>query len=232
MTMTVAETATLAHGYTMAEIDRLSDVAVAMAGRMYRGTMLDATDRKEAAWFGIVDMLYSATSYPDGYTLIQAGTAAIRTETNQAFRHGGVDKNSGADAANFAKYWLPVTRPSGDFTDGIVERMALPPVLGVLTAPEYEAIAALATYGSQKAGAEALGIQAGAFSGRIQRARRRIVEVWLEHETPANTARRSTSDEQCAYGHDRAEHGYKDPKKGWWRCRVCVRNGQRRHRAR
>lgn len=226
-----SETATLVHGYTMAEVDRLADVACAMSARVNRGTMLDREDRKDAAWHAIVELLYSCAEYPDGYTLIKAGSAAVNRETNDAYRHLGITRHH-EDAAKFTKYWLPVITPAADFAEHLVERLALPQVLGELTPLEYETLITLAAHGNQVDAAAALGIKPAAFSQRIQSARRRIVRVWLEHETPVGAGpRRSTSAQECSAGHSREQHGYKNSK-GWWRCRVCVRNDQRRHRSR
>lgn len=126
----------------------------------------------------------------------------------------------------FLQYWLPITAPMSDFTDRIVEREALPQVLSKLTPREYEAIATLAAYGSQKAAAEALGLTSRAFGMRLWNARMRLWRFWFEHETPPPRSR--TSATTCRYGHLKAEHGFID-NHGTVAYRRCARLGTNKH---
>lgn len=219
---TVAETATLAHGYTMAEIDALSF----KAARRSRSTVMAFEERQEVAWMAIVEMLYSGTERPTRFTLANCGSDAVDAESRRVLHaHGiragepGVGEHD--QRPRFQQYWLPITTPTSDFTERIVEREALPQVLAKLTPTEYETIVTLAVHGSQKAAAEALGLNPNAYTQRLWRARGRLWCLWFEHETPPPKTRASAT--TCRYGHSKADYGFTDAR-GSLHCRRCTRN--------
>ncbi len=223
----VAETATLVHGFTMADLDRIARAASRL--RHYIRSV-DENDRYECAWHAAAERLYSSVEPPRYMDLVLAGLTAIQKEVGAHLRHHGIDRNTWEPAPRFTLYWdaSTVDRPGRwpeDFTDHVTERMALPQVLGLLTAMEYEAVSALAAHGSQVAAASAVGVSPHVFQQRIGRARRRIAEAWLAPDQPRQ--RRANA---CLSGHDRAEHGFMD-EHGRWVCRTCKRNSHRRRRA-
>lgn len=223
----VAETATLAHGFTMADVEALTRTA---SWGSTRGRMLDASDRWDYAWHAIVEHLYTTEQRPTNVELVRVGMNALQAVVAENLHHHGSNLHTFEVGPQFGKYWLPVAGTGEDFTDRLIERMALPQVLGQLTAGEYEAIAALAVHGSQPAAADALGITISAMSMRLRTARQRILTVWLEGETPPRV-RKADLEKVCRNGHDRATHSDKD-EQGNWRCRRCQRNGARRRSAR
>lgn len=223
----VAETATLAHGYTMAQVENFTRIVVKSCRIGY---ILDEVDRWDHAWFGIVEKLYGDSSAPTRNDLINAGYTAIERATATEFRHHGRSGGVGTEGHGFRKYWLPVTGGNEDFTDRIAERLALPQVLAELTDREYQIIAAHAAHGSPAAAAAALGMSGSAYRTKLSQARKRLQALWFEHETPRAYGSHGSSD-QCRYGHSRTEHSYRKPN-GKQQCRLCGRNAERRRMAR
>lgn len=221
---TVAQIATLAHGYTMADVDDIARWALNVS---WRTQNLSWSDRYDAAWFGIAERLYRAGSpRPTRRDLLDAGLQALSATLDAEYRHHGIAKRSGQTAPHFAKYWLAVGG-SDDFTDRIVERLALPQVLAELTDLDYETFAALAAHGSNQAAAAALGIKAQAFNARVSRARRRFAETWLDHETPPAPPDLTKT---CKAGHPRDDtNGYSTGRQ--WVCRTCARASDRKRKA-
>lgn len=229
MTATVGEIATLAHGYTMGHIDRLSFDAA----RRSRSTVIDFRDKQETAWHAIVEMLYDTTERPTHFTLLNHASDAVDRECRQVLRSRGIRAGEPGvgeydHKPKFLQYWLPVTGPMTDFTDRIVERDALPQVLGKLSPLEYEAIATLAAHGSQKDAAEALGITLGAFGLRLWQAREKVWRHWFEHETPPPKTRQSK--DTCRYGHPKSQYAFVQTN-GSFGCTICRRNRARRSAA-
>lgn len=242
----VAQIATLAYGYSMADIDRIANAA-ARRHRSTRRSFTDRDDHPNIAWDAIVDRLYSwpytATS-PVFFDLFTAALDALRRAEQAQTHHYGIPV-AGEEAAHFTKYWSSVggwskttrrrkstwVEGAGDFTDHICEALALPRALAVLSADEYDAIATLAAFNnSNAAAAQALGWKYGTFTTRTDAARKAIKEVWFEGETPVRKSL-ANKDLECKAGHSRAEHGFREVN-GQWRCRVCTKLKVRRARAR
>ncbi|MCM0618780.1 hypothetical protein [Nocardioides bruguierae] len=227
----VAATATLVHDYTMDDVER---IAWSAAHRL-RAPVLTLEDGHEAAWHGVVEHLYGSEDCPHFHDLMNSAVAAVAAEIRAHHQNHGVNADTGEVRPAFHKYWLPVMVPFADFTDTLVERMALPQVLGLLTDTEYEAIAALAAHGSGRAAAAALGINDKAFYERVRKARAKAVAAWFDAEAPApRSTVRADGEVQCRAGHARSEHGYLtgsgDAQR--WRCRACVNAAERRRWAR
>jgi hypothetical protein len=237
----LAETATLAHGFTMAEIERIArSAAYIKASRN-----LDDSDAYEAAWYGVVERLYANPERPEKQELIWAGIRAIEYVVYSDMSTHGVTRTHYEAAPNFLRYWgVPQTQPEHqsvhlpirgfvDFTDGVVERMALPQVLGLLTAVEYEAVATLAAHSSVTAAARALNVNRNALAARLDSARRRILAVWLAPETPV-TRPRAGDEARCTNGHLREGNTvtYTYATQTIRRCRLCARSSSRRTNAR
>lgn len=130
-----------------------------------------------------------------------------------------------------------------DWTDAIVERMALPRALATLTPNQYEALVTVAAFmrhadeqyadGGGTALAQAatfMGLNYVAVKKRVHAARKRIMAVWFESETPPGETKKEQGG-KCRFGHSRAEHGYRNTA-GEWACRICHRAAERRRRAR
>jgi hypothetical protein len=223
----VGETATLAHGYTMADIEALTRRAL-VASRQSRFS-LDASDRWDYAWHAIVEELYSSEQAPDPRDLVRTAGRALATAVKDDMHHRGIDHNTYAPAPFALKYWIPPTVAATDgFTERLIEHTALFQILGQLSGAQYEAVAALAVHGNARAAAAAIGLSEGGLHKRLGSARSRFLELWFEHETPPS---RPIAPGFCRAGHALAEHGC-DASDGRRRCGLCARNNSRRHRAR
>ncbi|RYB90996.1 hypothetical protein EUA93_18855 [Nocardioides oleivorans] len=223
----VANTAELAHGFTMADVDRAARIAASRA----KAPMLGYDERKDIAWMAIVEAIYASDERPEN--LGQIGFTAISQEATDVQRHHGKLSYRKLErdewAPHFAIYWRAVAG-SGSFSEQVEERVALGQVLGALTAEEYDVIATLAAFGNHAAAAEALCLTRTTFTTRLMRVRRKINALWLAPETPVGPRKRA--DGKCSYGHDLDEHGYQSKTRDHTLCRVCLRNAARRRRAR
>jgi hypothetical protein len=231
MTATVGEIATLAHGYTMSDVERLSRRAMSQARRWGMYSMMDLRDMIEAAWFAIVEELYSVDVAPAEHELVIAGISGVRRAANAQVQAHGLARDGEGSKAAFNKYWNAATGPRPDFTDALVERLALPQVLAVLTPVQYEALAARANHSTLAAAADSIGITESNLAYRLQGAREVVIRLFLEGESPW-ALRKVDLDVECRNGHARAEHAYRDPKSNRWVCRPCHRANDRRRRAR
>lgn len=238
----VADTATLVHGYTMAEIDRCKHTAI----RQHPSTVLAPQDRHEVAWHAIVDELYRSRTRPDWWILVTAGVDGLRQATRQELKHRGFN-DQGGFRPKFMAYWgethdwsdVGDERPTRtnarlrppDFTESMIEIMALPQVMALLTGPEYEALVDLAAHGSVSAAAAASGMKSSLLSKRVNQARERIKIAWFEPDLPPAGRKGVNLEESCQNGHRRAEHSVKNSR-GLWKCRKCLALRDRRVRAR
>ncbi|MDI6908633.1 hypothetical protein [Nocardioides sp.] len=237
--MSIAQTATLAHGYTMDDLNRATGTAVRQSRGGRALDYVTPNHRWDCAWFGVVEHLYASEGPPEFFDLVDAGRRAIRAAAEDDARERGVLKSNRPNPgrryslrSGHMKYWINDNRTkSADFTERTVERLALPQVLALLSEIEYEAIAAMAVHGTQSAAAAALGLGHSAFETRLYRARERILRAWLEGETPWSL-RNVDLNYECRAGHLRTEHGFRLNGDGPWRCRACIRNAGRRRKAR
>lgn len=224
--MRTGDVATLAHGYTMAQIDSMAFKAAVRS----RSSVMDFDEKKEFAWGAIVEMLYAADEPPLEWELRLHGSDAIDSECRQILRSHGVRAGEAGIGENdekprFLQYWLPVAGPRHDFTEGLAERLALPQILAKLTDREYETISALAAHGNHKDAAESLGLTTANFSRRYYIARDRLWRFWFDWETPPPKTR--TTADTCKYGHPKSEYGFVN-NHGTVACRKCQRAAGRR----
>lgn len=227
---TVTQMATLTHGYTMARVDRLAHEAALKAS--YRLGAMDFTEAREEAWEAIVELLYLLPEKPAEWSLVEAGTRAIGNRFYAEMRDQGKRPNRHGlggfeETPRFNAYWVHIVGAKPDWTDGVIERMALPRVLSVLTPNEYEAVVALAAHGSMDKAAGALNVTYSAMKQRVRAARRRMLEVWFEGETPPRGTPTADLNVRCRVGHSRTEYGFRTAD-GLWDCRLCQRRRSRR----
>lgn len=218
---TIAETATLAHGYTMADIERIAWHAV---GKHFYSATMDNSDRYDCAWHEIVLELYSTDDPPTVHELFRAAYGALNREVKAHQRHHGRPMDDHC-APNFNRYWLPIKYGRTDgFSERIVETMALYDALGMLSGDQYEALSTLAAFeNAGKPAAEALGLKYSTFMQRVYAGREVIKQVWFGDETPPSRKVGQT----CKSGHPRAEYG-KQRTNGVWECLQCRRLADRR----
>lgn len=234
---TVAQTATLAWDYTMADIEAIAHTAIR---RYPRSLIIDYDERYAIAWHGAVEGLYRAEEPPRGGHLVYCAVGALMEAVKEERRFQGHSRNEVRDAvgpapregadrnhrAGFATYWRPAAERGDGFSDQLVENMALPAVLGVLTPGQYQALAAYAAHDCDlEAAAASLGISYVACRNHVQRARARIKAAWFGDETPVDN-RRAQAD-NCPSGHPWAIYGYTQPS-GARRCRPCVARKNRK----
>lgn len=221
---TIAETATLRGGFTMADVDRLAKVAA------YRhGGATDYEDRYDAAWFGIVSELYGEGE-PTERDLLWAGIRAVQENADERNQAQGRSRRHGYEYGSgpaFGKFWNDrVVTPSHE--DGVVEKAALAQALATLTPEQYEALAAAAVCDTLHAATEALSLTPDVFLRRYYAAREQIRALWHEGETPR--VPRATAD-MCGSNHPREVHGRVGPT-GHRYCQECQRLAKARRRAR
>ena len=87
MTLTVAEVATVAWDYTMADLEAFAR----KAARLANAPVMSREDAADTAWHGIVEALYTATEKPTPHQLIGAGVTIVQRERRDWYRHHGVD---------------------------------------------------------------------------------------------------------------------------------------------
>lgn len=175
----------LRHDYTLADMDRLTRVAVSSVGRLAS----DARDRYDTAWCAIVEHLYSVEDPPVPRDLIWVGRTAIYDEIRDYRHHHGFFKSDwqcgpGSSPA-FWRYWWPVTWAVPSRENVIVEQLALHQILAVMSPRRREAIFALATFDTYERAATALGISYRAFIIRLNHARADFRALWHEGEAPS-----------------------------------------------
>lgn len=215
-----AERATLAHGFTMADVHRLANAAVSRA----RSKASDNVDRYEAAWFGIVEALYASDIITER-ELLFAGMDAVDRLAREHIQAHGLNHATQEWRPGFVKYWDEHVTPSHE--GAAVERVALPQVLALLTPAQYDALVAVAVTPSLSAAAEALGIGYHSLLTHYYAARRICREAW--HAPDAAPSERATED-ACGSGHPKAKFQRTGPT-GHQYCAECQRLAKKRRRA-
>jgi len=173
-------------GYTLTDLHRYAQVAVAYAGPA--GT--DHADRYDEACSAIAEALYAAQQTPTEHDLIAAGRNALWSLVKDHRRHHGYFRDRarcqhGAHSApNFRRYWLDRTW-SGSPEGRIVETAALHRILPSLAPRQREVVHALAAFGDHATAARALGMTYTNFIVTLSHARRRFLYWWHEGELPS-----------------------------------------------
>lgn len=229
----VAEIATVAHGYTMADINRIARIAVS---KHRFSQSLNWDDRIESAWHGIVEELCSRADPPSFTELMHKGIDQISRDQDRRHQFLGRPDADGQSSPNFTRYWgerpsalRPLSKKRLSFDDGFSERlcenMSLKHVLSVLTPAQYEALVTLAVFNNDRIrAAESLGLSIKAFGSRLYTGREAIKKVWFEDETPPKREAGVT----CRSGHLRSEHGLYREKYAQWTCLECKRAAARK----
>ncbi|WP_289009369.1 hypothetical protein [uncultured Thermomonospora sp.] len=171
---------TLRHGYNLADLDRLTRMALT---RIIGGT-LDHRTRYETAWSAIAETLYASDQPPTPSELIHAAQRELARHAYQEMRqHGHDHHNAGQTMRRYAAYWW--NPPAGDpLEDVVVDRTALWQIWPRLTDRERQVLLALAATGDYAEAAAALDANPSTFIVNVRRARRRFFAFWHEGETP------------------------------------------------
>jgi DNA-directed RNA polymerase specialized sigma24 family protein len=177
----------LRHGYTLADANRLSMVAVRQAwGRPGAGI----EDCAEVAWFAIVEHIYTATERPGPVELLRAATREMGNQAKRDHQFRGI--HDYGIRPGFTCYWLWASSHSPSPERRVTERIAVQQIWPLLLPRYQRAFTALAVYGDYQLAADALGKPYRAFVNDISRARRAFLALWHEGESPSRP-----------WGHDR-----------------------------
>lgn len=184
----IASDVEVKHGYTLLDLDQMTRAAVIAD----RSMATDIQTRKDIAWSAIAEHLAASDEPPHRQELIRTGWQAIYREARDSFRQRGrPDEAWSTDDGfrpRFVAYWQDFTvTPSHEH--GIVEKLAADQVLDTLTPIYRDAIVALAVHDDYRLAAEALGLKYSAFTVRVSTARRQLLALWFEGETPRKVRR-------------------------------------------
>ncbi|TDD37841.1 hypothetical protein E1287_07215 [Actinomadura sp. KC06] len=176
---------TLRHGYNLADIERLARIAV----RAARAQAMDYQDRYEAAWYAIVEGIYTAIDAPDPWELKRLGADAVNRLQQDYGHTWGYDRRN-PDAGfegmrGFRKYWELDRRAHRSCEDGVVDRVALWQIWERLSATHQAMLLALAAYEDPVAASAAVGKRYNTFNTHLKNARREFLTLWHEGETPS-----------------------------------------------
>jgi hypothetical protein len=181
----------LRHGYTLADINKLTMIAV-YRDHWHRG--MELHERQELAWSAIVECLYSQDEPPSRHVLIQAAQVAIdlavRTDRSthglsvqNSYAKSG--NNAFAEMPNFWRYWWIQAGHSNGPEERVVDRLALWQIWTELAPRFQRVLLALATHDDHNLAAQSLGITRSAYQTMLCEARRAFYALWHEGEEPS-----------------------------------------------
>ncbi|MER7126670.1 hypothetical protein [Micrococcus luteus] len=222
------------YGYTLHDLDQMTRAAMIAD----RSLAMDYADRRDIAWSAIAEALCAAPHWPARHDLIRAGWQAIYRAVREEYRqHGYAGRawhNGHASAPHFAQYWYAPVQPGHE--ERIVERLAVDQVLATLTPPYRDAMTALAAADDYMGAAALLGIKYDALVARVGKARRTVLGLWHEGETPRRVRRTDRRvgvhgaelATHCAHGHEwtpentkiryGTSHGKRQRRRTCWTC--------------
>ncbi|MCO6011453.1 hypothetical protein NE236_41540 [Actinoallomurus purpureus] len=225
------------YGYTLRDLQQMTNAATIAD----RSLAMDYTERRDIAWSAIAEALCSAPHWPKRSELIQAGWQAIYKAIREEYRqHGRADRSGHSELAtapNFLKYWM--NRATSSPENPIVERLAVNQVVDTLPPLYRNAVIALAVHEDYVLAAESLGITYKALGIRLSKARRQLLRLWFEGETPPSVryidrrvrAHGSEPATHCSRGHEWTPENTRIRRRkvrGGMRidrdCRACERN--------
>lgn len=169
-------------GYTLRDLDQMTRAA-AIADRTMA---LGYDDKKDIAWSAIAEELLTVDEPPERQRLIRVGWQAIYSTVRDSYRARG-RSDTGEEMPRFVQFWGRMVDHFPE--DRIVEGIAADQIVATLTPTYWDALLALAVCDDYKAGAESLGISYVAFVARVNVARKRVLALWHEGETPHRTRR-------------------------------------------
>jgi Helix-turn-helix domain len=176
--------AELRHGYTIAEVSRLSMRAVRRE-RWHQAADFD--DRLEVAWHAIIEHIYTAAEPPAERDVMYAGWRAIGelVSSDYQFRgHNRQDRYAGT-IAGFERYWWTTARATPGPEERVTERVALGQIWPLLRPLHREVLTALAAHEDYGLAAAALGKSRKTFTTQVGEARRAFLELWHQGEAPS-----------------------------------------------
>ena len=187
----------VAHGYTMRDLDHLARTAVATA----HVQILDAVDRYDAAWHAIAEALCDAETPPAARELTLTGAYAINRYVQDHRRAWGLSRAPDEDGVvhnrlAFERYWALSRRGGSSPEDIVVDGTALTQIWSRLSSTHQSVLVAMATHDDPVRAADSVGKSLVCFRSHLKNARRAVLVLWHEHETPSRlwskgTGRRS-----------------------------------------
>ena len=176
----------IAHGYTLADLDRLAKTAAAAAPT----TGLDGYTRYTLAWSAIAEALCDKQRH-SRRDLINTGWQAINTEITaclhaRGYKEGHVH-NGPASSPRYIQFWHPVGDDNA--IDRLIEHIAARQAGEVFTRAQGQAVEALGRHDDHALAARSLGIGYGTFSTRLSAARAAFHAAWYAPDTPPTITR-------------------------------------------
>jgi hypothetical protein len=137
--------AELRHGYTVAEISRLSVWAVR---RERWHQVADFHDRLEVAWHAIIEHIYTAAEPPTERDVMYAGWRGIGEHVSSDYQFRGHDRQDryAGTVAGFERYWWTTARATPGPEERVTDRVALAQIWPLLR-PVLAAVAVHEDYG-------------------------------------------------------------------------------------
>lgn len=182
---TPLEACAVRYGFTLADLDRLTRIAVGMAWPR----AMDYQDRYEAAWSAIAELLYAGDSMPSERDLKTAGCQAVNRLAQDHGRHWGVDRrnpDAGFEgAARFLQFWELFRRATRSPEDNVVERLALRQIWPRLSETHQLVLTAMAIHADNVVAAQVVGKAYATFNSHLKNARREFLAHWHEGEPPS-----------------------------------------------
>jgi hypothetical protein len=183
----------LAHGYTLADLERLARIAVV---RDYWHQGMHPTDRFDLSFFAMAEHLYTSEEPPTDRELLQAAWAAVQRQVvSDRSAHGISNTDVYAEAPNFWRYWWEQARHTPGPENHVVDRTALWQIFDTLAPRFKKTLLALATHNDHDKAAAALGVTRATYFCNLSDARRAFYRLWHEGEQPSQlwvADRRST----------------------------------------
>jgi hypothetical protein len=176
----------LPHGYTMADLHKMTLFAIWNA--RWRLTPFD--ERYEVARFAIIERLYDeGGAVPQWHDLVNTGKRAILRHLDDYFCEHGQDlKNtvlSDISRPRFCMYWREQTAPTPSPENYTVDILAVQQIWPRLTPRNKRILRALSVYGDYDSAAKALGITRDTFIDKLSQARKQFLRLWHEGERPS-----------------------------------------------
>lgn len=183
----------LAHGYTLADLNRL---AVHTVTRDVWHYGMSFPDRVEIAWSAMAETLYTHPQPPHVSTLMAAAQTHIRQRVqSDRASHGISNQDAHSPAPNFHRYWCNHHTASPE--NPVVERTALHQIWPRLAPRHRDVLTALAAHGDYTTAAASLAMTYTTFRATVADARKRFLRLWHEGEQPSRiwaTSRPGRSD--------------------------------------
>lgn len=187
--------ATVRHGYTMRDIDRLAKLSV------YRDRTFtsDGHHRYGIAFSAIAESILTALDPPTDQDLVRAGWQAIYADVREMNHVYGRRPDQGAvEVASKPRYVTYWTNRPNQFEDNVTDQIAVWQVMRGLTETETQAIISLAMHDNYAAAAAAIDVKYSTFTMRISSARRKLRTLWFAPDSPPS--RRTTDRRIGSYG--------------------------------